>query len=409
VIKAKFKYSLLGAAILGLSTAGVASAAGLSNGDVKIGVLTDMSGIYSGIGGKGSVVAAELAVKDFGGTVLGKPIKLVSADHQNKADVGSAKAREWIDQDHVDMITDIENSAVGIAVQKLASQKHTITMNTGAGSSALTNKDCTKYGIHYVYDTYSLPVGTATAVVKGGGKSWFFITADYAFGHSLQDNTSKVVKSLGGTIKGSVLAPLGTNDFSSYLIQAQSSGAQVIALANAGGDTINAIKQANEFGIVQKGQQMAGMLVFISDVKSLGLDIAKGLQFTTGYYWDRNAASRKFGNEFYNKFGKMPTMNQAGVYSAVMNYLQAVKNTGTDNADTVRAELGKMKINFFGDTGHIRPDGLNVHNMYLVKVKTPAESNPKHGHGWDLMKVEQTIPGDKAYMTMAQGSCPLVK
>lgn len=401
--------SVIGAATLALTSSGMAAAKGLSDGEVRIGVMPDMSGVYSGIAGPGSVVAAKLAVKDFGGTVLGKPIKLYFADHHNKADVASAKAREWIDEDHVDMITDLNNSAVGIAVQKLASQKHTITINTGAGTTALTNKDCTKYGIHYVYDTYSLPVGTATAIVKGGGKSWFFITADYAFGHSLQKNTEKVVKSLGGTVKGAVQAPLGTNDFSSYLLQAQSSGAKVIGLANAGGDTVNAIKQANEFGIVSGGQELAGMLVFITDVKSMGLNIAKGLQFTTAYYWDRNAASRKFGNEFYAKFGKMPTMDQAGVYSAIKNYLQAVKNVGTDNPDAVRAELGKMPIKFFGDTGHIRPDGLNVHNMYLVKVKTPAESNPEHGHGWDLMKVERTIPGDKAYMSMSEGSCPLVK
>ena len=405
----KLTRSLACAAALGLAVAGPVNAAGISDGVVKIGVLTDMSGVYSAIGGKGSVVAAEMAVHDFGGTVLGKPIEIVSADHQNKADVGSAVAREWIDKDHVDMITDILNSAVGIAVQKLASEKHTITMNTGAGSSALTNKDCTKYGIHYLYDTYALPVGTATAMVNGGGKSWYFITADYAFGHSLQDNTAKVVKSLGGEVKGEVQAPLGTTDFSSYLIQAQSSGAQVIALANAGADTINAIKQANEFGIVAQGQKMAGMLVFLTDVKSLGLNIAKGLQFTTSYYWDRNDASRKFGDAFYAKFGKMPTMDQAGVYSAVLNYLRAVKAAGTDNADAVRAELGKMKIDFFGDTGHIRADGLNVHNMYLVKVKSPKESDPKHGHGWDLLKVEQTIPGDKAYMSLAQGSCKLTK
>lgn len=405
----KLATSIACAAALGLSAAAPASAAGISDGVVKIGVLTDMSNVYSAIGGKGSVVAAEMAVHDFGGTVLGKPIKIISADHQEKADVGSTIAREWIDKDHVDMITDILNSAVGIAVQKLASEKHTITMNTGAGSTALTNQDCTKYGIHFLYDTYSLPVGTATAMVKNGGKSWYFITADYAFGHSLQNNTESVVKSLGGEVKGEVQAPLGTNDFSSYLIQAQSSGAQVIALANAGADTINAIKQANEFGIVAQGQKMAGMLVFLTDVKSLGLNIAKGLEFTTAYYWDRNDASRKFGEAFYAKFGKMPTMDQAGVYSAVLNYLQAVKNAGTDNPDAVRAELGKMPIQFFGDTGHIRADGLNVHDMYLVKVKSPKESNANHGHGWDLLKVEQTIPGDKAYMSLAQGSCKLAK
>ena len=395
--------ALFGAALS--MSVGTAAAAGISDGAVRIGVLTDMSGVYSAIGGKGSVEAAKLAIADFGGKVLGKPISLVYADHQNKPDIGSAKVREWIDTEHVDMITDILNSAVGIAVQKLAAEKKVITINTGAGSTALTGADCTKYGIHYVYDTYSLPVGTATAIVEGGGKSWFFITADYAFGHSLEQNTSDVVKSLGGTVKGAVRAPLGTTDFSSYLLQAQASGAQVIGLANAGGDTINAIKQANEFGIVKAGQKMAGMLVFLSDVKSLGLPVAKGLNFTTAYYWNRNAESRKFAERYFKRMGSMPTMNHAGVYSAVKEYLAAVKAAGTDNPDAVRAQLGKMKIDFFGVPSHIRKDGLNVHDMFLVKVKDPSESKGP----WDLLTIERRIPGDKAFMTIAQGGCKMAQ
>lgn len=394
--------ALLVGAALGATTLG-AHAAG--DGAVKIGVLTDMSGVYSGIGGKASVTAAQMAIDDFGGEVLGKPIELVSADHQNKPDIGSATAREWIDVEKVDMITDILNSAVGLAVQHLASDKQVITINTGAGTSDLTNKDCTPYGIHYVYDTFALPTGTATAIVGQGGKSWFFITADYAFGQSLEENTTAVVEELGGSVEGAVRAPLSSTDFSSYLLQAQASGAQVIGLANAGGDTINSIKQAKEFGIVEGGQQMAGMLVFISDVKSLGLDTAKGLQFTVGYYWDRNDASRAFGEAFQKQTGVMPTMNHAGVYSAVTNYLKAVQTAGTDDPDAVRAELGKEKIDFFGAEGNIREDGLFVHDMFLVKVKTPEESTGE----WDLMEVVSDIPGETAYMTLEQGSCALTK
>ena len=344
-----------------------------------------------------------MAIDDFGGEVLGKPIKLVSADHQNKADVGSATAREWIDVEKVDMITDLLNSAVGLAVQDVASAKQVITINTGAGTSDLTTKNCTKYGIHYVYDTYSLPVGTATAVVEEGGKSWYFLTADYAFGQSLEENTTAIVEKLGGTVEGAVRHPLSTTDFSSYLLQAQASGAQVIGLANAGGDTINSIKQANEFGIVEGGQQLAGMLVFISDIKSLGLEIAKGLQFTVGYYWDRNDASREFGQAFIDKAGVAPTMNHAGVYSAVTNYLEAVEKVGSDDPDAVREELGKETIDFFGATGNIRADGSFVHDMFLVKVKEPADSKGD----WDLMEVVSDIPGETAYMTLEQGGCEL--
>ena len=269
-----------------------AGAAGISNNVVKIGVLTDMSGVYSAIGGEGSVTAAKMAVADFGGKVLGKKIEIISADHQNKADIASTKAREWADTDHVDMIIGLLNSGCALAVQKIGTDKKMVTIATGAGSTALTNKDCSPYGIHYVYDTYALPKVAASAIIDHGGKTWFFLTADYAFGHSLEENTAAFVKKHGGKVLGQVRHPLATSDFSSYLLQAQASGAKVIGLANAGGDFINAVKQAREFGIVQGGQTIAGMLVFLSDVKSLGLDVAQGMEFATAFYWDRNDASR---------------------------------------------------------------------------------------------------------------------
>lgn len=403
-IKTGLAAAFAAALILMASSADAANK--VSDGVVKVGVLTDMSGVYSDVGGKGAIAAAQMAIDDAGGKVLGKPVKLVSADHQNKADVGSTIARKWIDTEHVDMITGLLTSSVALAVQDLASDKHTITMTIGAGSTQLTEQQCTQYGIHYAYDTYSLPVGTATAVVKNGGKTWYFITADYAFGHSLQKHTTEVVDKLGGKVLGSVLAPLSTFDFSSYLLQAQASGAQVIALANAGQDTVNAIKQAHEFGIVKGGQQIVGMLVFISDVKSLGLKTAQGLQFTTAFYWNRNDASRKWSKRYFDKTGKMPTMVQAGTYSAVANYLKAVKAAGTDDADAVRAQLGKTTIHdFFADHGHIEPNGLMKHDMYLMQVKKPSESNGP----WDLMRVVSTIPGDKAYIPLSKSVCPLVK
>jgi branched-chain amino acid transport system substrate-binding protein len=399
-----FLYGSLGAAALALA-ATTAFAGGISNDVVKIGVLGDMSGVYStGFSGKGAVAAVEMAVKDFGGTVLGKKIEVISADHQNKADVASATARQWIDEDHVDMIADLTNSAVALAVQQLASEKKVITMATGAASSALTGKSCTKYGIHYGYDTHALPVGTATAVVKGGGTSWYFITADYAFGHALQNNTSEVIKSLGGKVLGASDVPLASTDFSSYLLQAQASGAKVIGLANAGQDTVNSIKQAHEFGIVEGGQQLAGMLVLISDVKSLGTDVAKGLNFTTGWYWNMDDASRAW-KEKYMKFsnGAAPTFVHAADYSLTMAYLKAIKAVGTDDPDAVRAELGKMKIDdFFAKGGHIRPDGLLEHDMYLLQVQD-AKNDP-----WDVAKVVRTIPGKDAYFTLKDGGCPLV-
>ena len=398
-------YAGVSAAALMLAAQGALAQDAVSDGVVKIGVLGDMSGVYStGFSGKGAVDAVKMAVRDFGGTVLGKPIEVISADHQNKADVGSATARQWIDEEHVDMITDLTNSAVGLAVQKLASEKHVITMNTGAASSALTGADCTKYGIHYGYDTHALPVGTATAVVKEGGDSWYFITADYAFGHALQKNTSEVIDSLGGKVVGSSDVPLGSNDFSSYLLQAQSSGAKVIGLANAGQDTVNAIKQAHEFGIVEGGQQLAGMLVLISDVKSLGTDVAKGLQFTSAWYWNQDDASRKWAAE-YEKFsgGEAPTFPHAADYSLTMAYLNAIKAAGTDDPDKVREQLGKQPIDdFFAKGGKIREDGLLEHDMYLLKVKEGG-TDP-----WDVADVVRTIPGNEAYASLAKGGCPLV-
>ncbi|WP_102226468.1 ABC transporter substrate-binding protein [Acidimangrovimonas sediminis] len=394
------------AAACAMPAATVHAADAISDGVVKIGVLGDMSGVYStGFSGKGAVDAVKMAVEDFGGTVLGKKIEVISGDHQNKADVASATARQWIDEQHVDMIEDLTNSAVALAVQKLASSKHVITFATGAATSALTGSDCTKYGIHYGYDTHALPVGTATAVVKNGGKSWYFITADYAFGHALQDNTASVVKSLGGKVVGSSDVPLATADFSSYLLQAQSSGAQVIGLANAGQDTVNAIKQAHEFGIVSGGQQLAGMLVLISDVKSLGTDVAAGLQFTSGWYWKGDKASEEWKAK-YEKFsgGEAPTFVHAADYSLTMAYLNAIKAAGTDDPDKVRAELGKMKIDdFFAKGGQIRKDGLLVHDMYLLKVKSGG-SDP-----WDVADVVRTIPGDEAYASLKDGGCKMAQ
>lgn len=405
MVNMKTVLSALAGATL-LCATGPVLATGNADGTVKIGVLGDMSGLYAdGFSGPGAVAAVKMAVKDFGGEVLGKPIEVVYADHQNKADIASSIARKWIDEKGVDMITDGTNSATGLAVQHLASDKGIITINTGAGTSELTGDACTKYGIHYGYDTHALPVGTATAIVKNGGKKWFFITADYAFGHALEANTSDVVEKLGGTVVGKVRAPLDTNDFSSYLLQAQNSGADVVALANAGRDTVNSVKQAHEFKIVDSGQQLAGMLVLVSDVKSLGLKTTQGLQFTSGWYWDKDDASRKWTKRYLDDGGTTPTAVHAALYSATMAYLNAVKEAGTDDSDAVRKALGNTPIDdFFADGGEIRDDGLLVHDMYLLKVKSPDDSKSK----WDVAEIVETIPGDQAYPSLADSGCPLV-
>ena len=392
---------------LGMATAG-ASAADISGGKVVIGDLGDMSGVYAdSYSGPGAVAAVKMAVEDFGGKVLGQPIQVISADHQNKPDVASSIARQWIDQDGVDVIVDLTNSAVGLAVQKLASEKGVITINTGAATDKLTNAACTKYGIHYGYNTYADAVGTATGVVKNGGKSWFFITADYAFGHSLEKNTSAVVERLGGEVLGSVDVPLGTTDFASYLIQAKASGAQVIGLANGGQDTVNAVKQANAFGIVKGGQKLVAPLMEISTVQSLGLKAAQGLQYTAAWYWNHDEASREWTKR-YLKYsgGEAPTFLHAALYSATTAYLNAVKAAGTDDADAVREQLGKMTIDdFYAKGGTIRADGVLMHDMYLLKVKQPSQSDGK----WDLAKVVRTIPADQAYRALSDTACARVQ
>jgi branched-chain amino acid transport system substrate-binding protein len=405
-MKHKKLAAAIGAALLAMTAAYAQQAKpGAISGDVvKVGVLTDMSGLYSDVGGQGSVEAARMAVADFGGKVLGKNIEIISADHQNKADVGAQKAREWYDQQGVDMITDVLNSAVGIAVTKVAGEKKRIVMNVGAASTRLTNEDCNAYTVHYAYDTYALANGTGNAIVKQGGKSWFFLTADYAFGHSLEKDTADVVKAGGGTVAGAVRHPLNAADFSSFLLQAQASKAQIVGLANAGGDTINSIKAANEFGLT-KNQKLAGLLVFITDIHSLGLATTQGMYLTDGWYWDKDEETRKFGRRYFDKMKKMPTMVQTGVYSATLSYLKAVAAAGTDNADTVMATLKKTKINdVFAKNGYIRADGRMVHDMYLMEVKKPAESK----YPWDYFHVRTTIPGDQAYQPLSASRCSLV-
>ncbi len=401
------KLTLLAAACA--LAAGMGAAHAQVSGDaVKIGVLNDQSGIYADLGGKGSVIAAQMAVDDFGGKVLDKPIEVLSADHQNKPDIASNIANQWIDQDGVDMFTDVTTSSVALAIQEITKNKNRVHINSGAATSDLTGPKCSPTGIHWTYDTFALANGTGTTLVKEGGDSWFFITADYAFGHALERDTSEAVKKAGGKIVGAVRHPFpGTTDFSSFLLQAQGSGAKVVGLANAGLDTVNTIKQANEFGIVAGGQRLAGLLVFLTDVKSLGLKTAQGLVITTGFYWDLNDETREFSKRFAEKNGgAMPTMVQAGVYSGTMHYLKAIKAAGTDEAKAVVAKMREMPVNdFFAKNGKIREDGLMVHDMYLAQVKSPEESKGPY----DFYKILRTTPGDEAFRPLKDGGCPLVK
>jgi branched-chain amino acid transport system substrate-binding protein len=396
---------VLASACVLAQTKGGANPPKISDDVVKVAVLTDMSGLYADIGGIGSVTAAQLAIDEFGGKVLGKPIQLVYADHQNKADVGAAKAREWFDTQQVDLIVDVPNSGVALAVSKVANEKHKLFMIGNAGSSRLTNEDCNPYTIHYVYDTYATGGVTGRAVVQHGGNTWFFITADYAFGKSLQEDTTRAVKAAGGQVLGSVLHPLNAPDFSSYLLQAQASKAKVIGLANAGGDTINSIKTAAEFG-VSKSQTMAGLLVFITDINSLGLQATQGMYVAEGYYWDMNDDTRRLGKKYFAKMKKMPNMAQAGVYSAVLQYLKAVQAIGTDDADAVAKKLKSTTLNDdFVKNGKIREDGRMVHEFYLFQVKSPGESK----YPWDYYKLIAKIPGDEAFQPLSQSRCPLIK
>ena len=380
------------------------SRAQVSDGVVKIGVLTDMTGAYSDLAGPGSVAAAQMAAEDFGGKVLGKPVVVISADHQNKADIASSTARRWFDEQQVDAIADLVSSSTALAVMPVAAEKKRITLLSGPGSTPIAGEKCTATNVHYTYNTYAMAAGTGRAVVQQGGKSWFFITADYVFGKSLESDTAKVVTAAGGKILGGVKAPFPTTDFSSYLLQAQGSGASIIGLANAGADTINAIKQANEFGLTKK-QSLAGLLVFLSDVHSLGLATAKGMYLTTAFYWDRDDASRAWSKRFFERTKRMPTMVQAGVYSEVTHYLEAIKAAGTDDADKVMAKMRETPVNdFFAKNGRIGADGLHRHDMYLAQVKSPEESK----YPWDYYRIIRTIPASEAFEP-PDTSCPLVK
>ncbi|SMP76311.1 ABC transporter substrate-binding protein [Noviherbaspirillum suwonense] len=394
----------VGAIAMGL-VAGAAQAQ-VSADVVKIGVMVDKSGVYSANGGSGGVVAVQMAVKDFGGKVLGKPVEVISADYQNKVDIALTRAREWIDRDNVDMIIESTDSAAAIALQKLGVQKKKVMIFAGSATTALTNSECSPYGIHYVYDTYALATGTGRAVMDSGGGSWFFITADYAFGSSLERDTTKVIEEKGGKVLGTVKHPLNASDFSSFLLQAQASKAKVVGFANAGKDTQNAIRQAAEFGLAKSGQKLATLLIFDTDLKGMGLPVAQGLLFTTGYYWDMNDETRAWSKRFYDIHKAMPTMIQAGMYSATMHYLKAVQAASTDDADKVMPKMKAADINdFFAKGGKIRADGRMVHDMYLAEAKKPAESKSE----WDLLKIVKTIPGDQAYMPLASSACPLLK
>ena len=403
-MKRKLISTLVGAA---LAVGAGAASAQISDGMIKIGVMSDMSSLYADIGGPGSTLAAKMAVEDFGAAKKGMKVEVVSADHQNKADVGSSVARQWYDVDKVDAIFDVPNSAVALAINQLTREKGKAFIDSGAASSDLTGKACSPNTVHWTYDTWMLANGTGTAIVKTGGDSWFFLTSDYAFGHALERDTEAAVLKNGGKVLGKVRHPLNTQDFSSFLLQAQSSKAKVIGLANAGGDTINSVKQAAEFGIVKGGQSLAGMLVFLSDVHGLGLDKAQGLVFTETFYWDLNDQTRAWAKRFAAaNNGKYPTMVHAGVYAGVLHYLKAIEAIKTDDGTKVIEQMKKTPTDdpLFGK-GTIRADGRKIHPAYLVEVKKPSESKGPY----DYYKIRATIPADQAFRPLAEGGCPLVK
>ncbi|CAM4030694.1 ABC transporter substrate-binding protein [Bordetella tumbae] len=375
------------------------------NQPFRLGAIVDMTGVYSAHGGPGMVTAVKMAVEDFGGKVLGRPIEVLSADYQNKVDITATRAREWYDRENVSAIIESTDSASALALQALGQEKKRVTIFAGSATSNLTGKSCSPYGVHYVYDTYALAHGTGRAVTRAGGNTWFFITADYAFGHSLERDTKAVIEENGGKVLGQIRAPLSSPDFSSYLLQAQASRAKVIGLANAGTDTQNSVRQASEFGITQGGQALATLLVFLHDIKGMGLQAAQGLQFTTGFYWDRNDETRKWSQRYFERQKSMPSMVQAGAYSATLHYLNAVQAVGSDDADAVSAKMKETPINdFYAKNGKIRADGRMVYDMYLAQAKTPGESKSD----WDLLKILDTIPGDEAYRPLSKSECPLV-
>ncbi|MGK3119365.1 ABC transporter substrate-binding protein [Pseudomonas corrugata] len=382
-----------------------AAQAQISNDEIRIGYLADMSGTYRDLSGPGGLEALNMAVEDFGGQVNGKKIVVFSADDLNKPDVGANTVRQWVDERNVDMVTGMVASSVVLAASKVVEQAGKLALISGAAASSLTNEFCSPNHIHWTYDSYALANGTAKAVLASGGKSWFILTADYAFGHAMEADITKVVEADGGKVLGKVRHPFPTSDFSSYILQAQGSGAEVIAFANAGSDTVNSLMTASQFGVAQSGQKLAGMVVFLNDIHAMGLAVTQGLMLTTGWYWDMNDESRAWAQRYFKRTGKMPGMVPAGIYSATTNYLNAIKATGSDDAQTVRAQMVATPVNdMFAKNGKIRADGRMVHDMYLAQVKTPAESKGE----WDLYKIVRTIPGEEAYRPLAESKCKLV-
>ncbi|MDA9492758.1 ABC transporter substrate-binding protein [Bradyrhizobium sp. CCBAU 11361] len=397
-VKRKMVVAMVASALLGTSAVA-------QDAPVKLGVMTDMSSLYADNGGQGSVVAAQMAVDDFGGKVLGRSIQIVASDHQNKADVGAAIARRWLDNEGVEAILDVPNSAVALAVQGIARDKKKLFLATGAATSRLTGDECSLTGIHWTYDTYALSQGTAKAISRLGAKSWFFLSADYSLGAQLEADSRKVIEATGGKVVGAVKHPVNTPDFSSFLLQAQSSNADVIALADAGGDFINAVKQAGEFGITRQ-QKLAGLIVFIADIHSLGLQNAKGLMLSSAFYWDLNDGTRAWSKRFIEKTQKVPTMIHAGTYGAVMHYLRAIEAADTLDGPTVAAKMREMPVNdFMTRIGRIREDGRLIRDMYLFRVKSPEESK----YRFDYYELLATIPGEEAFRPMEEGGCPLLK
>jgi len=395
-----------------LLTSAVASAlmvggaqAEITNNTVKIGYLADMSGTYRDLAGPNGLKALEMAVADFGGTVKGAKIEIVTADDRNSPDVASSTVRRWLENDNVDMVAGLVASSVTIAATKVIEENNKLGLVNGSAASSITNEHCTPNHIHYTYDTYPLSVGTPTAIVKEGGKTWYILTADYAFGHSLEADVTRMVESNGGEIVGSIRHPFPTPDFSSFILQAQASGADVIALANAGADTTNAITTAAEFGLTQSGQTLAALLLFLTDVHALGAETAQGIQLTTGWYWDKDKEARAWSDRFWDETGVRPTMVHAGIYSSTIQYLNAVEATGSDDSQTVRKQMMDTPINdMFAKNGRIREDGRMVHDMYLAQVKTPEESSNE----WDLYKILRTIPADEAFRPLSDSKCKLV-
>ena len=380
--------------------------AAISDDEIRIGYLADMSGTYRDLSGPGGLEALKMAVEDFGGEVNGKKIVIFNADDLNKPDVGANTVRQWIDEKNVDVVTGLVATSVVMAVNKIVEQENKLALISGSASSSLTNEYCSPNHIHWVYDTYAFSNGTARAVLQEGGKDWFILAADYAFGHSLEADITNVVETGGGKVVGKVRHPFPSNDFSSYILQAQGSGAEVVALANAGADMVNALQTASQFGLTQSGQKLAGMVVFLNDVHSMGLDVTQGLMLTTGWYWDMNDETREWAQRYHKRVGRMPSMTHAGVYSSTLHYLNAVKETDSDDSQVVRAKMIETPINdMFAKNGVLREDGRMVHDMYLAQVKTPAESKSE----WDLYKILRTIPADQAYRPLAQSQCKLIK